>query len=532
AKDGGNKLEEGILHRVGATALRLTSDLDSAEWFAGKAREILTGLGSRYELAKLDQEEAEIAAARGRAADADKLLTRAVETFADLGARWDLNRARARRRQVPATHTRLDRPRPTVGLDLLLDLTQASGNLEVGRLLEIALDRLLDLTRFERGFILLLDGEGRPSERMRRVRAGARAFERDEAEFSGTIVRRVAAGGEAVSVADIAQEADLRQQKSVVALGLRQIMCAPMRARGRVIGIVYIDSRRLSFDEEHGGIDLAFLEAFAAQLSLAIENARLVGEEGRQAELLSVLAHEVRNPLSGILGYSDMGETGGFTAEAGELFGHIRRDAVRLKRLVDNVLELARHESGNVDWSMAPFDMGPLLEETASSFRPQCELKQIELAVDAAGVHRHAMGNPDRILQVLANLCGNAVKFTPTGGRVTMRARVETVSAADPDAPPMPATDLGAWAPADPSAEQVSEFIRVDVTDTGPGLTEETRQRLFQKFAQAAGKQRTKGVGIGLYISRNIVVRHGGTIFVSGEPGKGATFSFRIPVAP
>ena len=82
-----------------------------------------------------------------------------------------------------------------------------------------------------------------------------------------------------------------------------------------------------------------------------------------------------------------------------------------------------------------------------------------------------------------------------------------------------------------PSREQVMEFIRVDVRDTGPGLTEETRQRLFQKFAQGSGKQRTKGVGIGLYISRNIIVRHGGTIFASSEPGQGSTFSFRLPVA-
>lgn len=529
AKEAGVKLEEGALHRVAASALRLQGDRESSEWFVGRAREILTGIGSRYELAKLELEAAEVAAAAGRTREAQSHLDIATATFTELGARWDLNQARARARAWAARTPHPIGPGAVVGHDLLLQLIHALGNLELEELLVVALDKLLEVTRFERGFLLLLDEEGRPSERLRRERQGSRGFDKSEAEFSGTIVRRTAASGEATSVSDIAEDADLRDQRSVVALGLRQIMCAPMRSRGRVIGVLYIDSQRLAFDGH--GIDLTFLEAFAAQLSLAIENARLVAEERRQSELLAILAHEIRNPLAGIIGYADIGEADDLGPEATEIFGHIRTDADRLRRLVDNVLELARHESGNVDWSMISLDVRELIDEVARGYGPQCELKRIGLTIDYEGLTPRALGNPDRLMQVLSNLLGNAVKFTPEGGSITVRAYPEAVAANDPEAPPIPAHDIDAWTPLEPSDDR-RQFVRIDVIDTGPGMTEEVRQRLFRKFSQGGTRQRTRGVGLGLYISRNIVLRHGGSIFVASAPGQGSTFSARIPVSP
>jgi len=525
ARDAGTKLEEGILHRVIATALRLHADLESSRWFLTRARDILGELGSRYELAKVDLEAAQLSAATGELGEARRQLDQAIHTFSELGARWDLNNARARGRALLEPRARGNAP--ALGVELLLELTAALGNLDVERLLEVALDKLLEATTFERGFILLLDDEGRPSERLRRVRPGSRGFDQSEAEFSGTIVRRVAASGEAASVSDIAEEDYLRDQRSVVALGLRQIMCVPMRSRGRVIGIVYIDSRRLAPGEPT--IELAFVEAFAAQVSLALENARLVAEERRQGELLAILAHEVRNPLAGIIGYADIGKESELGEEATDLFDQIRRDAGRLKRLVDNVLELARHEAGNVDWSMAPFDVSEIIEEGVQSYQPACDSRGIELSCEYESGGLHAMGNPDRIMQVLSNLIGNAVKFTPEGGRITVRGCMESVAATDPEAPPAPATEIGAWTPMEPTAELRRDYVRVDVIDTGPGMTEDVRTRLFEKFSQGAGRQRTRGVGLGLYISRNIILRHGGSIFVRSEPGAGSTFSFRLP---
>jgi signal transduction histidine kinase/predicted ATPase len=541
AKEAGARLEEGILHRVAANALRLQGDHESAGWFIERAREILTTLGARYERAKVDLTAAELGAAHGNMEEAQRYFNSAIEGFAALGARWDLSVARSRKRSLVPTQAAVGMPSTIrasrvsssqVALDLFLGLTQALANVEIERLLEIALDKILALTHFERSFILLLDQEGRPKERMRRVLPGAKGFGRDDAEFSGTIVRRVAASGQAASITDIAQEDELRDQKSVVALGLRQVMCAPMRAHGRVIGIIYIDSRRLSF-EEHG-VDLVLLEAFAAQVALAVENSRLMLEEKRKSELMAILAHEVRNPLAGILGYSDIGEAGE-TEEVGldaiEVFRRIRLDAERLRRLVDNVLELARHEAGNVEWSIMPFDMTDLFKTVIDSNTPVCEQKQITITSNTDALHAKALGNPDRIVQVLANLVGNALKFTPAGGKINLVARNESVAATDPEAPPMPASEIRAWTPMEPSDDIVQDFVRVDINDTGPGMSEDLRARLFEKFAQGAGRKRSSGVGLGLYISREIIMRHGGTIWVESEIGRGTTFSFRIPVA-
>jgi signal transduction histidine kinase len=108
-----------------------------------------------------------------------------------------------------------------------------------------------------------------------------------------------------------------------------------------------------------------------------------------------------------------------------------------------------------------------------------------------------------------------------------LAARRELVRDDDPEAPPAPPTDVKAWAPL-ATTPVAREYIRVDVVDHGPGLSADVKARLFQKFSRD-NRQDTKGIGLGLYISREIVERHDGTIWVDSEPGQGATFSFRIP---
>jgi signal transduction histidine kinase len=522
ARDAGVRIEEGILHRVAATALRLQGDLESARWFLGKAKEIVVGLGSRYEVGKLALEEAAIARAAGQNVEYEAHLAEAEAIFAQLGARDFLERVRAERRSAREVVPSVD-----LGGAILHELVRAVGYVDVERVLELVLDRTLEASGYERGFILLLDADGRPRERLRRMRPGARTFDRGDAEFSGTIVRRVAASGTSLAVGDTSLDLDLRDQRSVVSLGLRRIMCSPLRIGGRVIGIIYVDSASVG---EERGLTVGALEAMAAPLALAIENARLVGEDKRKAELMSILAHEIRNPLAGILGYSEMGaEMAAGGAELKEVLSRIRSDAERLRRLVDNVLELSRHESGNIDWSMTAVDVGQLVDDVAANFKVACDRKQVQLSTSHA-IEGSALGNADRLAQVLSNLIGNALKFTPANGQIRISVHREAVSGRDPNAPPIPATEIRAWVPG-AEDDTIGEFIRVDVADTGPGMSDELREHLFEKFSQGAGRKRTAGVGLGLYISREIIRRHGGVIWVDSELGKGSTFSFRIPTA-
>jgi signal transduction histidine kinase/Tfp pilus assembly protein PilF len=529
AREIGLKLEEGALERVAATALRLQGDLDSAAWFVERARGLFTTLGARYERAKVDLEAAEQDAARGRVEEAQSHLARAVETFTQLGARGDLARARERRRTLgQSTREKAAPSLSQSGLEVLLDVARASGRIDLEKLLEIVLDKILEVTCFERGFLLLLDERGRPTERMRRGR-NAREFDAAEAHFSGSIVRRVAQSGEAMAVSDIADDAALRDQKSIVALGLRSVMCAPLRRQGRVTGIIYVDSSRLAEFDRTSNLEL--LEALAAQAAIAIENARLFAEEERKTELMAILAHEIRNPLAGILGYSELlpEEKAKLSQEGIELLARIHRDAQRLKRLVDNILELARVEAGKVDWSMSPVGFDGLLEEVRVSYEPLATKKGVRVVVSAPPDLPSALGNADRLFQVVSNLLGNALKFTPKGGVITLRAHAERRDEAKTEGTD---DDLVAWVPLPPDAQRERCFLRADVVDTGPGIPPEQRAQLFEKFAQGeAGKRSSRGVGLGLFISREIVKRHGGTLWVESEPGQGSCFSFRIPIA-
>ncbi len=524
AKGGSNRFEEGVLHRVAGAALRCQGDLESASWFLDRARELLSGIGARYELARVAYEAAELARAGGDLALARSQLAAADTVLSGLGARWDLERVRALLRAMgPVTETPGFDPGTTA-------VARAAASGDAPRAIELALDGVLVAAGCTRGFVLTLDGQGRPQVRARRLRAGARTFHRDDAAVSGTIVRKVAASGQAVAVADAVLDDDLKDESSVVALGLRRVYAAPLRARGRLSGIVYVDS--LGADVDDRTLDLAQLDAAIAPLALALDHGRLLDDAARSSELMSILAHEIRNPLAGILGYSEMGAEPGETdgLPVVELFGRIKHDAERLRRLVDNVFELARHESGNTDWSMAPVELGRLVTDVARSFAPIASARRIRFALELDEPIGPAMGNSDRLAQVVSNLLGNAVKFSPDGGTVEIRVYRETVRSGDPAAPPIPPADPRAWIPTDPG-DEIGEVVRVDVKDHGPGMSAELLHQLFEKFTQGAGAARRGGLGLGLYLCREIVRRHGGSIWVESSLGQGAVFSVRLPVA-
>jgi|GEM_PF-1120571 len=524
AKDIGARFEEGVLHRVAGTALRAQGDLEGATWFLGRARELLAGLGARYELAKVSIEAAELAHAMGDDERAQLQLGAGEAELALLGARWDLDRARALKRVIGAAADDGATLPPAVAV------ARAATAGDSEQAIELALASVLTATGCDRGFVLTLDGQGRPQIRARKLGRGARKFDRDDLEMSGTIVRKVAATGQPVAVADAVLDADLREQSSVVALGLRRVYAAPLRARGRLNGIVYVDSSGTDVDDR--ALDPVMLDAAIAPLSLALDHSRLLADARRSAELMSILAHEIRNPLAGILGYSEMGREPDPSPRlsAGALFDRIHFDAERLRRLVDNVFELSRHEAGRVDDSMSPVDVEKVVKEVAGGFARSLEDRRLTLALTVTDPLGPAQGNADRLAQVVSNLLGNAIKFSAPGGTIAVNLRRERVRAGDPVAPPLPPSDSRAWIPI-ANGDDLGDVIRLDVRDHGPGMSAELRVQLFEKFTQGAGAAKHGGLGLGLYLCREIVRQHGGSIWVESELGKGALFAVRLPVA-
>ena len=177
---------------------------------------------------------------------------------------------------------------------------------------------------------------------------------------------------------------------------------------------------------------------------------------------------------------------------------NIQKTAAVMRHLLEDIADTTRIEAGEFRLRTAPHDARTLVLEAGATFAPVAQAAGITLDLDAGEVPRVATFDDHRVLQVLANLLTNALKFTPKGGRVRLRVRAE------------------------------SAHLRFEVEDTGPGIPVAHRADIFEKFWQGEGVS-GRGVGLGLYIARHIVMAHGGVIGVESSEGRGATFFFTLP---
>lgn len=234
--------------------------------------------------------------------------------------------------------------------------------------------------------------------------------------------------------------------------------------------------------------------------------------------LLAAVSHDIRGPLSGMVDIAGVLER--------DLEGGERRDQARiiketgndLKELVEGLLDRSSIEAGRLELHAAPFDLRLLFDAALRDYRPAAEAKALELAFSWDDrLPRHVIGDRARLFQVLGNLLGNAVKYTEAG-RVSMSA-----SLLAPESP-------GGGEEAAAGAEALVRFV---VEDTGIGLGEELKKRIFEPYFRGGGSSdqaRIKGLGLGLAIAQGIVELMGGRIEVESEPGKGSAFSFAIPL--
>lgn len=221
-------------------------------------------------------------------------------------------------------------------------------------------------------------------------------------------------------------------------------------------------------------------------------------------DFIDTVSHEIRNPLAVLrLGIGQIED--GLGAAAGEEHRQILavtlREIDRLSRLVSNLLDLSKIEAGRVTLKRSTFSLSSLAADTAAKFRPIAEKKGLRLADDVPSAAIPVYADQDRLHQVLTNLVGNALKFTPAGGRIAI------------------------------AAAATGGEVECSVTDTGPGLSARDAQRVFEKFIQCSypTEGEPQGSGLGLAISRELVEMHGGRIWVESRPGQGCRFAFRIP---
>ena len=285
----------------------------------------------------------------------------------------------------------------------------------------------------------------------------------------------------------------------------RSIIVVPLLARGNILGVLKVVSTRL---HAYGQEDLRLMEEVAYRAALAIDNARLyrVAERAIQArdEVLGVVAHDLRNPLNGILMALGLLRRPRVEperrSESQKPVEVIQRSVARMKRMTEDLLDVVRMDAGRLSIEQTHVHAGKVLSEFVESQKPLASSRSLELRLDVAPDPGEVFADRDRLLQVLENLVDNAVKFTKSGGCVTVGA-----------------------------APRNGEFL-FWVADTGAGVPSDELPRLFDRFWQArkAGRQ---GIGWGLPIAKGIVEAHGGRIWAESQVGVGSTFFFTLPLA-
>jgi signal transduction histidine kinase len=219
-------------------------------------------------------------------------------------------------------------------------------------------------------------------------------------------------------------------------------------------------------------------------------------------EVLAIVSHDLRTPLSTIaLGTTLLEDASQRKEDRTHVIEIIKRAADRMERLIRDLQEVGRLDAGRtLRVEARSVELAALLREACEALHVQARAKQHDVSCDLPTTPIAVYADPDRICQVLGNLIGNAIKFTPRGGRITLAARREGREA------------------------------RVSVTDQGPGIPEADLERVFEPYWQAKSTARL-GAGIGLKIAKGLVEVHGGRIWVESKVGVGTTFSFTLPIA-
>ena len=246
------------------------------------------------------------------------------------------------------------------------------------------------------------------------------------------------------------------------------------------------------------------LERESTDRNLLTERARSDADLSGRDDFLAMVSHDLNSLLVGIVLSADFLSTDAPKTEAGEPIiaeaQRIQRYAARMTRLIGDLVDVTSIAAGRLAVTAGPGDSRALVVEALETFRPLASAKGISLESEMPEQTLLVAFDHDRILQVLANIMANAIKFTPRGGKVRIRA------------------------------ERVDDDVRFSVTDTGPGIPENLLEAVFERFWQA-GKDARRGLGLGLYIAKSIVEAHGGRIWVESRIGEGSTFHFTLPVA-
>jgi signal transduction histidine kinase len=403
----------------------------------------------------------------------------------------------------------------TAVADVLQSMSRSA--FDLGHVLETLVEQAARLCDAERGSIHQLDGDvyrtaafwGAISEEYKRL-----ALDTVRRPGRETLIGRTALERAVVHIPDVLADPEYTAHDIQRVGGYRTMLGVPLLRDGFPIGVFVLTRQELRpFNDRQ----IELVRTFADQAVIAIENVRLfneIQEKSRQVEIagrhksefLANMSHELRTPLNAIIGFSEVLLQGMF-GELNEKQREYQQDVLSSGRLllslINDILDLSKIEAGHVALELSEFSLPVALENGVTMIRERASRHDIRVRVDVEGVDR-IVADERKVKQIVANLLSNAVKFTPDGGQVDVRATHENGE------------------------------VRVAIRDTGIGIDETDRERIFEEFQQASRDpdRSREGTGLGLALSKRYVELHGGRIWVESEVGKGSTFTFALPLQP
>ncbi len=382
-----------------------------------------------------------------------------------------------------------------------------SSTLQIKELLNITMETLIDIGKVRGGSIGLLDKQGRLKSKVKE-----NIPEIDSNIIKGVLMESEPYAGEIKG---------------------KSLICLPLMGKEKPVGVVCLYDR--VDNQEFSQEDINIISTLSTQVGVSIENAQLYEElalwnkqlerkvaertkelkeaneelkklDKAKSDFLSMVAHELRTPLTSIKAFTEMllRKPDREVSDRIKYLGIMHGECNRLTRLINNVLDLSKIEAGKMEWNIQPISIAEVVNTSLATTHKIVEDKGLTVEAQMEDALPPVLADQDRLIQVMTNLIGNAVKFTEQGGRIEVRAKKNLRQ----------------------------ECIQVSVSDTGIGIRKKDLDKVFQRFKQVGScmTNRPEGTGLGLSISREIVDYHKGKIWVESKLKKGTTFHFTLPI--
>jgi signal transduction histidine kinase len=384
-------------------------------------------------------------------------------------------------------------------LEMMLEISRAlNSTLDLDVLLQSITEVATELTDTEAASILLLDRK--TGELYFEATSGEKraVIERIVVPLEGSIAGWIARNGEPLVIDDIQRDGrHYGEIDKILEFKTRSILGVPLKFKQEIIGVVEVLNKR--HDASFSGDDVYILNTLASQAAIAIENARLFAQSDQLADMI----HELRTPISSVIGFIQLMllKPKITLDEVRDGLENIYRESSRLSQMINDFLDLSQLETGRTRLEKTRVNLHALLQEVVELFYPQAQDQNITLTLDIEHNLPEIMSDANRLKQVLVNLVDNAIKYSKSGGLVTIMVSFNEVR------------------------------VQISVRDTGLGIAQNELEAVFDKFYRVPSHESTaRGSGLGLPIAKKIIEAHKGDIWVESEVGTGSTFTFSLPL--